>query len=311
MRAAVYRTVGSPDVIEIADVERPEAGPFEILVKVKAASLNPADAAAWSGVFAPPGDGEYFGLGWDVAGEVAEAGPGTPWSVGDPVIALVHGATGVGRAQAEYVLVPSHALASAPEGVDPVTASTIPLGGLTAWQSVELLNIRAGQIVFITGAGGVVGAIAVRLAKLRGATVVASDLASDEEFVLDVAGADAFIPASDDPAAAVLALHPSGVDGVLDTTPLGQRLMRALKDNGTFVTTRPDAVPQQERSVRVHLTQVAADNAALTRLSDLAAAGELPLRVAATYPLDDAASAHAQLVEGSQRGRVVLTIGSP
>jgi NADPH:quinone reductase-like Zn-dependent oxidoreductase len=303
----VYKSVGTPDVIEVAEIERPEPGMFEIRIKVDAAALNPADVAAWSGLFPAPADGSHFGLGWDVAGTVDAVGPGAAWELGTPVIAIVQGATGVLRAQAEYAIVPSNAIAVAPAGIDATHAATIPLNGLTAAQSVELLGLAAGQSVFITGAAGAVGGYAVQLAKRRGLTVIASDRADDEEFVTSVLGADAFVPSSEDPTEAVRRLYPNGVDAVLDTTTLGSRIIGAVTDGGTFVTTRVDALPQPERGIRVRLTQVSPDAAMLTTLSDLAAAGELALRVARTYPLHDAARAHARLAEGGLRGRLVLT----
>jgi NADPH:quinone reductase-like Zn-dependent oxidoreductase len=308
MRAVTYTSVGSPDVIQVSEIDKPEPGLFEIRIKVQAASLNPADMAAWSGVFPPPAEGSHFGLGWDIAGVVDAVGPGATWEVGTPVIAITPGATGVGRAQAEYAVVPSHALAHAPAGVDPLEAATIPLSGLTAAQSVELLGLNAGQTVFITGAAGAVGGFAVQLAKRRGLIVIASDLADDESFAIDIAGADAFVPASESPVGAVRALYPEGVDAVLDTAMLGQALIGAVSDNGTFVTTRMDALPQPERGIRVRLTSVAAEGSMLTTLSDLAASGELVLRVAQTYPLDDASQAHARMAQGGLRGRVVLNI---
>jgi NADPH:quinone reductase-like Zn-dependent oxidoreductase len=232
-------------------------------------------------------------------------GPGAAWEVGTPVIAIVQGATGVVRAQAEYTIVPSNTLAHAPTGIDAVHASTIPLNGLTAAQSVELLGLSEGQSVFITGAAGAVGGYAVQLAKRRKLTVIASDFAEDEDFVTNVLGADAFVPASENPAAAVRQLYPHGVDAVLDTTLLG--VIAAVRDGGTFVTTRMDALPKAERGIRVRLTQVSPDAAMLTTLSDLATSGALTLRVAQTYPLEEAAQAHGRLAEGGLRGRLVLT----
>ena len=162
--------------------------------------------------------------------------------------------------------------------------------------------------MFITGAGGGVGGYAVQLAKRRGLRVIASDRADDEEFVTTVLGADAFVPSSEDPTPAYAGSDPDGVDGVLDTTTLGGRLIGAVTDGGTFVTTRMDALPLSERGIRVRLTQVAPDGAMLTTLSDLASAGALALRVAQTFPLEQAAEAHARLAEGGLRGRLVLTV---
>ena len=147
----------------------------------------------------------------------------------------------------------------------------------------------------------------VQLAKRRGLTVIASTGVDDEEFVTTVLFADAFVASSEDPTAAVRQLYPHGVDAVLDATTLGSRIIGAVTDGGTFVATRMDALPQPERGIRVRLTQVSPDAAMLTTLSDLAATGALGLRTAQTYPLEQAARAHARLAEGGLRGRLVLT----
>jgi NADPH:quinone reductase-like Zn-dependent oxidoreductase len=307
MRAVVYRTVGAPEVIEVSEVDVPEPGIFEIRIKVDAAALNAADVAAWSGLFPAPAEGSSFGLGWDVAGTVDAVGPFAGWEIGSPVIGIIQGATGVGRAQAEYAILPSNATAPAPAGVDAAHAATIPLNGLTAAQSMELLGLNEGQSVFITGAAGAVGGFAVQLAKRRGLTVIASGRVDDEEFVATVLGADAFVPSSADPVAAVRHIYPNGVDALLDTAAQGGRIIGAVTDAGRFVATRVDAVPEPERDIRVQLTRVSPDAAMLTTLSDLAAMGALTLRVAQTYPLEQAAQAHARFVEGGLRGRLVLT----
>jgi NADPH:quinone reductase len=310
MLAAVYRTQGSPDVVEVVEVDKPEPGLSEIRIKVQAAALNPTDASAWRGGYFPaPPEGSFYGLGWDVAGVVDAVGPGTAWWPGQRVIALSYGLPlGLNRAQAEYVVVPSNAIAQAPEGIDPIYASTIPLNGLTAAHSVELLGLRPGRTVLVTGAEGAVGGYAVQLAKRRGLTVIASDLSPDGEFATDVAGADAYVPTSDSPVDALRSVRPEGVDAVLDTASLGQAIIGAVVDGGTFVTTRLDALPRAERNIRIRLTQVGEDAATLTTLSDLAASGELALRVAETYPLREAAKAHARLAKGGLWGRIVLTM---
>ncbi|GAA3369750.1 NADP-dependent oxidoreductase [Streptomyces antimycoticus] len=308
MRAAVYSSVGSPDVIEVREVDKPEPGQSETRIKVQAAALNPVDMGNWGGVFPPPPEGSTYGLGWDIAGIVDAVGPGVLWEPGQPVIALSRAVTGMNRAQAEYAVVSSAAIAHAPAGIDAVHAATIPLNGLTAAQSVENLGLRAGQTVLVTGAEGAVGGYAVQLARRRGLVVIASDLSADGQFATTVAGADDYVPGGGDVVGAVRALRPEGVDAVLDTAMLGQALIGAIADGGTFVTTRLDALPQAERGIRVRLTQVGADASMLTTLSDMAASGELALRVAETYPLEEAAKAHKRLAAGGLRGRIVLTV---
>ncbi|MCX5336289.1 NADP-dependent oxidoreductase [Streptomyces sp. NBC_00140] len=310
MRAAVYRSLGGPDVVEVAEVDKPVPGLSEVRIKVQASALNPADAAAWAGGYFPaPPEGSAYGLGWDIAGVVDAVGPGSHWTPGQPVIALSHGLPlGLNRGQAEYVVVPSQAIAEVPAGVDPVHAATIPLNGLTAAQSVELLGIQAGQTVLITGAEGAVGGYAVQLAKRRGAVVIATDLSPDGEFATKVAGADVYVPASQPLVEAARKARAEGVDAVLDTARLGQAVIGAVADGGRFVTTRRDAMPETERGIRVLLTQVGPDAAMLSTLSDLAAAGDLALRVAETYPLQEVSKAYARMVKGGLQGRVVLTM---
>ena len=300
MRAVIYRSTGDPDVIEIADVPRPEPGPFEVRVKVEAAALNPTDAGAWGGVFGPPE--EQNGLGWDVAGTVDAVGLGAYFAVGDRVIAIHHGAVGFTKGQAEYVVVPSHAVAPAPAGVDAAHAATLPLNGLTAAQSVDLLGPVPTGTLLVTGAAGAVGGFAVQLAKRLGWTVVGSDQAADQTFVTADLGADDFIAAGVD----IRDRYPDGVDALLDTAALGDRVIGAVRDGGTFVTTRVDLVPLAQRGIRIRVTAIGPDAGRLTLLSDLAASGALTLRVAGTYPLDDARQAHARLVQGGLRGRLVL-----
>ncbi|MBV1942709.1 NADP-dependent oxidoreductase [Streptomyces sp. BV286] len=310
MRAAVYRSLGGPDVVEVAEVDKPVPGLSEVRIRVQASALNPTDAAAWSGGFFPaPPEGAAYGLGWDIAGVVDAVGPGSHWTPGQSVIAFSYGLPlGLNRGQAEYVVVAAHAIAEAPAGVDPVHAATIPLNGLTASQSVELLGIQAGQTVLITGAEGAVGGYAVQLAKRRGAVVIATDLSAEGGFATETAGADVYVPASQPLVEAVRTVRAEGVDAVLDTARLGDAVIGAVADGGRFVTTRRDALPEAERGIRVLLTQVGPDAAMLTTLSDLAAAGDLALRVAETYPLQEVTQAYARMTRGGLQGRVVLTM---
>jgi NADPH:quinone reductase-like Zn-dependent oxidoreductase len=310
MRAAIYRSVGGPEVIEVVDLDIPEPGLDEVRIKVHASAMSLADVGAWSGVFPAPAAGSHYGIGWDIAGVIdARGGGGTPnlWTVGDPIIAITQGAVGRARAHGEYAIVPTNALAPAPVGVDPVLASTIPLNGLTAAQSVELAAVRPGQTVVVAGAAGGVGSIVTKLAKLRGAHVIGLDRGGHEDYVLGTAGADAFIAASDSPAAAIRARYADGVDTLINLTPQGPDMIAAIKDGGKFVTTRWDMLPTVERQISVRATLIAPDAAMLTTLSDLAAAGELPLRVGATFPLEQAAQAYTEFTTNPVLGRYVLT----
>jgi len=307
VRAAVVRTVGGPDAVEVLEVPRPVPGPGQVLIKVSAAGLNPADAGVWRGLFGPPPEGSHLGLGWDVAGTIADVGwgPGN-LSVGDPVIAIVKQSTQPVRAQAEYVAVDVFAVAAAPSLISPILAATLPLNTLTAATMLDPLALRAGQTLLVAGAAGAVGGFAVQLARVAGVKTIALGRASDEELLTTTLGATWFVDRDDDLAAAVRRISPGGVDAVVDAAMIGEPLLAALRDGGRYSIANPVEGPAPERGIEVYKTSVAPDGRRLAEMSHLADVGLLTPRVAETFPLDDAAKAHARLVEGGLRGRLVL-----
>jgi NADPH:quinone reductase len=305
MRAAVVRKVGGPEAVEVLEVPLPEPGPFQVRIKVAAAALNPADAAVWAGRFGPLEEMEHAGLGLDAAGTVDAVGLGALLEVGTPVIAFDSGALRPTKAQAEYLVVPLNSVAVAPEGMDLTLAATIPLNAMTAAQALEQLPLRPRDTLLVTGAGGAVGGYAVELARLRGVRVVAQGQPEDEEF-LRGHGATWFVSREEELAEAVHRFVPRGVDGVLDAAALGEPALAAVRDGGVFVSVRVDVRPQPRRGVVVRSIAASPEAARLAYLSALAEVGLLTPRVARTYPLSQAAEAHAQLVRGGLRGRIVL-----
>lgn len=305
MRAAVVRKVGGPEAVEILEVPLPEPGPFQVRIKVAAAALNPADAAVWAGVFGPLEGMEHAGLGLDAAGTIDAVGLGVLLEVGTPVIAFDSGALRQTKAQAEYLVVPLNSIAAAPEGMDLTLAATIPLNAMTAAQALDHLPLRPRDTLLVTGAGGAVGGYAVELARTRGVRVVAQGQPEDEEF-LRGCGATWFVSRQEELSEAVHRFVPLGVDGVLDAAALGEPALAAVRDGGIFVSLRVDVLPQPRRGVVVRHTSASPEAARLAYLSALAEVGLLTPRVARTYPLSEAAEAHAQLARGGQRGRIVL-----
>jgi NADPH:quinone reductase len=305
MRAAVVRKVGGPEAVEILEVPLPEPGPFQVRIKVAAAALNPADAAVWAGVFGPLEGMEHAGLGLDAAGTIDAVGLGALLEVGTPVIAFDSGALRPTKAQAEYLVVPLNSIAVAPEGMDLTLAATIPLNAMTASQALDQLPLRPRDTLLVTGAGGAVGGYAVELARTRGLRVVAQGQPEDEEF-LRGCGATWFVSRQEELSDAVHRFVPEGVDGVLDAAALGAPALAAVRDGGIFVSVRVDVLPQPRRGVVVRNIAASPEAARLAYLSALAEVGLLTPRVARTYPLADAAEAHAQLARGGLRGRIVL-----
>ncbi|MFJ2278380.1 NADP-dependent oxidoreductase [Streptomyces sp. NPDC087866] len=309
MRAVVVRTVGGPEALELSDVPVPVPRSGQVRVRVEAAAVNPVDLATRSGALIEAGlmePREVIGIGWDVAGQIDEVGPGvTEFAPGDPVIGIQDRLDVSLGTYAEYVVLDAGAVASAPEGLSPVEAATLPLNALTAHQSLDLLEPEAGSTLLVTGAAGAVGGYAVELAARRGTAVVGVAAEKDEPFVRK-AGARWFVSRSADLARSVRELVPGGVDAALDAAVLGLPALGAVRNFGAFVSVIGGAAPVPLRGVRVHEQWVAGDAAALGRLSSLAATGRLTTRVADTLPLEEAARAHRLLAEGGVRGRLVL-----
>ncbi|MFE4638335.1 NADP-dependent oxidoreductase [Streptomyces sp. NPDC056773] len=297
MWAAVAEGFGGPEQVEVVRVPVPAPGAGQVRVRVRAAGLNPVDGAVRAGVFG--GEGQRLGFGWDVAGEIDGLGAGVSGrAVGDAVVGLHYGMVKPLGTHAEYVVLDASALAPAPVAVDPVTAAALPLSGLTAARSVDLLELAPGASVLVTGAAGMVGGLAVQLAARAGYVVTALAGAEDEELVRSL-GAAHFVPRGSAPA--------GPVDGVVDTAVLGGPALALVRDGGAYVGLIPGAAPAAERGVRVVEQEVAADGTHLARLVALVDAGELTLRVARTFPLAEAAKAHAHLADPGTRGRIVLT----
>jgi NADPH:quinone reductase-like Zn-dependent oxidoreductase len=297
MRAAVVRTFGGPEAVEIVETAVPEPGARQVRIKVAATALNPVDAGVRAGAFG--GAGKQLGLGWDVAGTVDAIDVAAAWDVGDEVVALHHGVTGPLGAHAEYVVVDTDAVAQAPAGVDAAHAATLPLNGLTAVQALDLLEpVAPVRSLLVTGAAGAVGGYAVQLAAHRGVAVTALARAADADLVRSL-GAERLVTDLAD-------LAPGSVDAVLDAAVLGEPALAPVRDGGGYVGVIPGAEPASVRGVRTASVAVTADGARLAELVRLVEEGVLTLRVAETFPLDDAAKAHARLTEGGVRGRLVL-----
>ncbi|MFF2844740.1 NADP-dependent oxidoreductase [Streptomyces sp. NPDC058001] len=303
MRAVVVSEFGGPEAVRVVEIPVPEPGPGQIRIKVGAAALNPVDAGVRAGAFG--GAGETLGLGWDVAGTVDAAEPDAGWAVGDRVVALSYGTVRPLGAHAEYVVVDASAVAGAPTSVDVAHAATVPLNALTAAQALDLLDLKSGQSLLVTGAAGAVGGYAVQLASRRGVTVTALAGEADAALVRDL-GAAHFVSRDSAATASAVPVAPASVDAVLDAAFIGDAALAAVRDGGVYVGPIPFQAPAPVRGVRTTAVQVAADGVRLAELVALVDEGALTPRVAETYALDDAAKAHARLAEGGLRGKLVL-----
>lgn len=309
MRAVIVRSYGGPEALELAEVPVPEPGPGQVRVRVRAAAVNPVDVATRAGLLVEGGimaARDVTGIGWDVAGVVDATGPGvTAFAAGDEVIGLSDRLDVALGTHADQVVLDADALAPAPRGLSAEAAATLPLNALTADQALDLLGLRRGQTLLVTGAAGAVGGFATELAAARGIRVVAVAGAADQDLVRRF-GAAEFLPRTPDLSAAVRAAVPGGVDGALDAAVVGPAALEAVRAGGSFVAVVGGGAPPPLRGTRVANVWIRADGARLAELAALAAAGRLTPRVAKTLPLTEAAAAHELLARGGLRGRPVL-----
>ena len=309
MKAVIIGSFGGPEVLQIADLPVPHPGTGQVRISVQAAAVNPVDVATRAGWLAEHGlmaAASRVGIGWDLAGVIDAVGPDAGrFAVGDPVIGMRDLLIAPIGAQAEQIVLGTEAVAPAPRTWSAAEAATIPLNGLTAAQALDLLALRPGQWLLVTGAAGALGGYALQLAALRGLRTAAAAAPGDEELVRHL-GADEFIPRTANLGSAVRQVLPHGVDGALDAAVAGITALDAVRDGGSFVAVAAGAAPAPLRGIRVRNVWIRTDAPRLAELAALADAGRLTPRVASIRPLGEVADAHRRLAQGGLRGRIVL-----
>ena len=286
-----------------------EPGPGEVRLAVGAAAVNPTDvllrergAAGLESPWVP---------GMDAAGVVESVGSGVVrLVVGETVMAALTPRRQEGGAQAELVVVPAASVVRVPDGATLEQAATLPMNGLTALLALELLDLREGQTLAVSGGAGLLASYAIPLAKERGLRVLADANSEDEPLVRSF-GADVVLPRSDGFPAAVREQAPAGADGFLDTALLGLAAFPALRDGGVIAVLRGwhDGAPERGLDIRQVSVQTVLERTEwLEQLRQLASRGTLQLRVAGTYPPARFADAHRAMEAGGLRGRAVIVL---
>lgn len=310
MKAIGVTEFGGPEALHVVELPDPVAGPGELLIRVHAAAVNPTDTGLRNGGRAgllkdvpPP-----YVPGMDAAGVLAQVGEGarTDLRPGDHVMAIVVPAGSHG-AYSERIAVPAESAARVPAGATDVQAATLPMNGLTARLALDVLGLQPGQVLAVTGSAGAVGGYAIQLAKAEGLRVVADASPADEHLVKEL-GADLVVSRGEEFGERVRAVVPDGADGAVDAALLNQLVTGAVRDGGRIATLRGFR-GEPERGISFHPVLVrsyAREQARLDRLRQQAEAGEVTLRVAATFPAEEAAEAHRILEAGGTRGRLVL-----
>ncbi len=310
MKAAFYEAFGGPEKIKVEELEIPELKEGEVLVRVKAAAVNPVDnavMAGWLSSFLPV---QFPAIpGWDVAGVVEDrAYSARRFNVGDEVYAYARRPVVQQGTFAEYIVIPESYLARKPKSLSFEEAAGIPLVGLTAYQSMfDAGNLQAGQTVLILGASGGIGNLGIQLAKWKGATVIGVASQKNHPFMQEL-GADHTINYNGTHVGeAVKELFPDGVDLIFDAASgdtLQQSLI-ALKPGGKLVSIL-NRGENLDKSIDFQYLFVEPNSAQLEHLRELADAGHLKVHVSETYSLDQAGEALQKIANHHTTGKIVV-----
>ena len=321
MRAVIVTEPGGPEALTVVDLPDPEPGPGEVLVKVAATAVNRADTMQRQGFYPPP-PGASDVLGLECSGTVAALGEGvTGWAVGDEVCALL-----TGGGYAELVAVPAGQLMPVPDGIDLVSAGSIPEVACTVWSNVFLIaGLQPGERLLVHGGSGGIGTFAIQLASAMSATVFATAGTAEKLAACADLGADVTINYREEDFVEVLR-QAGGADVILDNMGakyLGRNvealategrlvvigmqggtkgeldLGLLMRKRGAVIATTLRSRPAEEKAV------IAAS--VVEHVWPLVADGQVRPIVHTTMPLDRVADAHRLMEESSHIGKIVLT----
>ena len=302
MKAAVLHQYGDVDQLRYEETDQPEYGDKEVLVRVRATSINPIDWKIRSGAYKNnfPVDFPAI-LGRDLAGEIAEADASvTGFPAGMRVMGLANGTF------AQYTVTKADVLAPIPDALSFEQAAALPLVLLTGTQLIErALKLQAGQTLLVTGALGSVGRVAIHVATQRGATVIAGVRASQREAAAEL------------PVSRVVALDDQhemetvhDLDAVADTVggPMITRILKTLRDGGAYGTVVGPPPHPPERGIEVRGMSAVPDASRLYELADEVARGVFSIPTARTFPISAIVEATKLAESGGAGGKIVLTV---
>jgi NADPH:quinone reductase-like Zn-dependent oxidoreductase len=302
-RSVRFDQYGGLEVLQVVEVDRPIPGPGKVLVRVKAAGINPGEASIRKGLFADRWPSTFpSGQGSDLAGIVEEVGPGVAKvAVGDEVI----GFTNDRSSQAEFVLVESGNLVPRPRNVPWEQAGALFVAGTTAYAAVRSVALSAGDTVVVSGAAGGVSSIAVQLAKIAGAKVIGLSSAANHKWLTG----HGIIPLTygDGVEGRIRAASGGKIDAFIDTfgggyVELAIKLGVALNRIDTII----DFAAAAKYGVKTEGNHEAANADVLAQLAGLLASGRLEIPIAKVYPLADVRDAYRELEQRHTRGKIVL-----
>jgi NADPH:quinone reductase-like Zn-dependent oxidoreductase len=302
-RAVRLDKYGGLEVLQVVEVQRPTPGPGKVLVRVKAAGINPGEASIRKGLFAERWPWKFpSGQGSDLAGVVEEVGPGVSnVAVGDEVI----GFTNERASQAEFVVVESGNLVPRPKNVSWEQAGSLFVAGTTAYAAVRSVALSPGDTVVVSGAAGGVGSIAVQLARNAGAKVIGLAGDANHKWLSD----HGVIPVNygDGVEDRIRTASGGEVDAFIDTFGGGYvELALKLGVAKNRIDTIIDFAAAAKYGVKTEGNFEAANADVLAQLTGLMAAGRLEIPIAKVYPLAQVRDAYQELEQRHTRGKIVL-----
>lgn len=315
MKAIVLEKFGNLENLVYTTVEKPQVGPNEVLIKVRAFSINPVDAKVRSGQAPLAKDLAMYEpliLGWDVSGEVVETGSQvTQYQVGDEVFGMVN-FVGLGKAYAEYVATPVEHITLKPQNISHTEAAASAMAALTAWQAFNSYGkLRAKDKVLIHAASGGVGHFAVQIAKHMGAHVIATSSSSNRDFVLGL-GADQHIDYQTLSFDEIL----KDLDFVLESVggENFQKSVKVLKPFGSIVALLSGHTKEEESMARAknlhacYFMSVYSSKQDMERIASLLKKEIVKPHLSYIFGFDEIAKAHRQIESGRTVGKVVIKL---
>jgi NADPH:quinone reductase-like Zn-dependent oxidoreductase len=302
-QAVRFDEYGGIDVLRVTEVDRPVPGPGQVLVRMRAAGINPGEAKIRQGLLAQRWPSTFpSGQGSDLAGVVEEVGPGvTGFAAGDEVI----GFTDNRASHAELVVTEAANLIRKPDGVSWEAAGSLYVAGATAWAMVHAVSLAPGDIVVVSGAAGGVGSIAVQLAKIAGATVIGLASQANHPWLTS----HGVIPVSYGEGVADRIREASGgrVDAFLDTQGGGYvELAIELGVRPERIDTIADFAAKEAYGAKTDGNAVGGNALVLAELAALVDQGRLEIPIAGVYPLARVQDAYQELEQGHTHGKIVL-----
>jgi NADPH:quinone reductase-like Zn-dependent oxidoreductase len=297
MRAVLLSETGGPEVLRIEELPTPEPADGQVLIRVRAASINPIDWKFRRGI--SPKDLPAV-LGNDVSGTI-ERSRADGFAEGEDVFGFAPSG-----GYAEFAVSPAAAIAKKPASVSHDQAAAIPVAGLTAWQALfDRGGLQSGQTLLVAGAAGGVGHLAVQFGKHAGARVIGTGSARNREFVLSL-GAEQYVDYASEDVAEVV----SDADVVFDTVggETTKTLVPAVREGGAIVgiAGAPPEAEAAERGARAELLIMSPSAEQLAKIAELVASGEVKVQIAGTFSLSQVAQAHELSEAGHTRGKLIL-----